>query len=254
MSSEIPETVALGKKAYVADPKTLKMAHFMLPEISVPSSYSVDAHRKPFPSNLWGNDHYGDCVFATRANQQLRFERIEQRRTIPLTDQTVIDEYLRRTSGKDEGYVMLYANREWRNEGWKIGVRNYNIFAYGELEPHNHEQLRQGIYVLAGIQFGFSLPVAIQRQQNWIYNGETGGEWEPGSWGGHAVYGLAYDQQGVTVKTWGYNCKVNWNFIDKYADESWAVVDNADSWRIKQTIDVKSLSEKLGQISSYVNQ
>lgn len=251
---KIPVDVALGKNEHVADPKTLKLATFFLPDISIPPSFGVDVGKLPFPTNMWGNDEYGDCVFACRANQQLRFERVEQRRTIPMTDQLVIDEYLKRTHGQDVGYVMLYANREWRKEGWKIGIRNYNIFAYGELEPHDHKQLRTALYLLNGIQFGLALPVAVQGKSAWNYNGETGGDWEPGSWGGHAVYVTGYDAHGMTILTWGYKVKLNWAFIDKYCDEAWAIVDNADSWKIKQVIDVNKLSTELKQITSHVDQ
>lgn len=252
--------VRLGKLEYVFDPHTLKMARFISDEITAPPTFNVDKGKKPFPTNMWGNNAWGDCVLATRANEQLRFERIEQRRTIPMTDQIVIDKYKEMTGSqspgdaRDQGLVMLYANRDWRKAGWKVGTRNYNIYAYGELDPHNHEQLRQACFALAGLQFGFALPVGIQGKQGWIYNGETGGEWEPGSWGGHAVYCLGYDQNGMTIMTWGYKCKVNWAFIDKYADEAWAIVDNADAWRIKQTVDVAKLSAALSQITSHVDE
>lgn len=256
----MPTEFRLGKKPYVPDERTLQMATFVRADISAPPSFSVDQHRKPFPNRMWGNDTYGDCVFAGRANQQLRLERIEQRKTIPLKDDDVINLYKRLTGcvspgdAHDEGFVILYAMRQWKNEGWKIGARGYTIHAYGELSPQNHDQLRMGCYALAGIQFGFNLPWAMRGKKEWVYNGETGGEWEPGSWGGHCVYGLGYGASGFIVKTWGMDVKVNWDFIDKYADEAWAVVDMADSWRVKQTIDVEKLDAQLHSISPSVDQ
>lgn len=250
----------LGKKAYEHNPKTLKLAEFMLPAISVPPSFDIDAHRNPFPTDLWGNDAFGDCVFADRANAQLRLERIEQRKTIPITNEIVINEYKKRTGcvspgdANDSGYVILQAMREWRKEGWSIGARNYNIFAYGELDPKNHQQLKEGAYLLGGVHFGFALPRAMQGKTAWNYNGETGPDWEPYSWGGHCVYGKGYNASGMLVKTWGMDVKVNWAFIDKYCDEAWAVVDNADSWRIKQTVDVSALASQLGKITTHVDQ
>jgi hypothetical protein len=253
--------VKLGKLDYVHDPKTLKLAAFVKADaIAVPPTFNFDSGKKPFPNNMWGNDAYGNCVFAARANSQVRLERLEQRKTILTTDEPVIAEYKLLTGcvspgdANDTGYVILYAMRQWRKDGWKIGARNYTVYAYGELDPVNHLQLKQGIFALAGVHFGFGLPKAVAGASQWHYNGETGPEWEVGSWGGHCVYGFAYDAHGITVKTWGENVHVNWAFIDKYSDEAWSVVDSADSWRIKQTVDVNALSARLGQITTTVDQ
>jgi hypothetical protein len=86
----------------------------------------------------------------------------------------------------------------------------------------------------------------------WDYNGEKGPSWQPGSWGGHAVYGFGYDGDSITIKTWAMNVRVTNNFIDRYCDEAWGIVDALDSWRTRQTIDVAKLTEELQQISSHV--
>lgn len=256
----MPRTdVKLGKLEYVHDPKSLKMATFFQADISVPPSFDVYANRAPFPHLLFGNDAYGDCVIAGRANMQLVLERIEQRRTIGITDQDAIKEYKAVTGcvspgdSKDTGLVMLYANRRWRNHGWQAAGRNYKIYAYGELTPTNHQQLKEACYLLSGIQFGFALPLGVRGKSAWVYNGETGPEWEPGSWGGHCVYGHGYNANGMTVRTWGEDVPVNWEFIDRFCDEAWAVVDSADPWRIQKTIDVQKLQAELRNIGAAVN-
>lgn len=253
----------LGKLEYKHDPLTLTMARFLLPEIHLPKAYDHDKGRRPFPLNMWGNDEWGDCVVAGEANHLLRLERAEQRRTISLTNQDVIDRYKGLTGAvspgdaNDVGLVILEAMRNWRNTGWQVGKRNYSIDAYGELDTNDPEQLRMAIYVLHGVHLGFWLPLAARRMTQegiWDYSGQTGPEWEPGSWGGHLVYSKAFTTSTLEVLTWEMKVRVTNDFIRKYADEAWAVVDSFDSWRVKQTIDVAALVKALQQISGHVNQ
>lgn len=262
--------VRLGKQGYVHDDRTVMLARFAKAGIWVPDKYDFDKGRAKFPVRMWGNNAWGDCVIAGRCNHLLRLERIEQRRTIALYDDDAVNEYKRMTGAEqpedanDTGLVVLDAMREWKNTGMPTdgrkgirAARNFTIAAYGELEPQDHQQLKMGVYAMHGIHMGFWLPVAAQRMTGngvWDYNGEAGGEWQPGSWGGHLVYSKAYDKDGVEILTWGQKVKVTWNFIDKYCDEAWAVVDSFDTWRTKQIIDVAALIKKLTEITSHVNQ
>ena len=257
------ENMRLGKLEYKHDNRTLALAPMLSTEIRVPEIYNFDKNRAPFPDHMWGNDEYGDCVIAARANQTLRIERVEQRRTLYMVDDDAISEYKKLTGcvspgdPNDTGLVMLYAMRDWRNDGWTMTQKpghHYNIAAYGEIDPMNPDEVRASIYMLVGIQFGLALPLATRKMgTTWDYNGETGPEWQPGSWGGHAVYGFGYDPETITIKTWGENVTVTNTFIEKYCDEAWGVVDALDSWRTKQTIDVDKLLSELKQISSHVD-
>lgn len=269
--SKIPKIheLKLGKNEHRHDNRTLMLANFFLPDIRVPSKFDFDKGRAAFPLRMWGNDAYGDCVIADRCNAILRLERIEQRRTIALYDEDAVTEYKKLTGCQspgdenDSGLVILDAMREWKNTGLatdgRAGIRSprsYTIAAYGELDPHDGKQLRMATYVLHGIHFGFWLPRAAQGMTNagvWDYNGETGDDWEPGSWGGHCVFSKAFDENSMEVLTWAMKVKVTDSFIKKYCDECWAVVDSLDSWRTKQTIDVTKLTEQLHSITSKVN-
>jgi hypothetical protein len=256
----------LGKLPYEHDERTLSLARYVLPEIRVPGRFDFDRHRKPLPNRMWGNDKWGCCVVAGEANQLLRFERIEQRGTILLTDSDVIDRY-KALSGavapgdtRDTGLVILQAMKDWRANGFpvvtKTGVRHYKIIAYGELEPNDHAQMRMGLYVLHGVHIGLWLPRAAQTMAQegvWHYEGQSGPEWEPGGWGGHLVYSKAYDEGGYEILTWGGALRASNEFVAKYADEAWACVDSLDDWRVKQTIDVDALVAHLQQITSKVN-
>jgi len=165
----------------------------------------------------------------------------------------VVDKYFQLTGGQDVGLNMLDTNRDWRTNGWNIPVsgktRNYKIEAFGELYVKNPKQLRQGIYLMHGIQLGLSLPVSAQAQTNQGYwDVTTGPGSEPGSWGGHAVYATAYDFSNIYVYSWGMKIRVTDAFIAKYADEAWVAVDSMDKWR--EALDVPALKKILHDIGA----
>lgn len=250
----------LGKQEYKFDERTVKLARFMDTAQTAPKKYNFDKGRRAFPLRVWGNDAYGDCVFAAQMNELLRVERIETRHTLPSTDDDVIKTYKTLTGcrapddANDQGYVMLDAFNFWRQTGWTVGEANdrqYTISAFGELEPGDIEQLRLGCYLLHGVQFGFSLPRSAQAQTRQGYwDVSTGPGSEPGSWGGHAVYSPQYDQEGFIVKTWGMNVKVSNAFIERYCDEVWCIVDSIDRWRKHSALDIPKLEAYLDEIGA----
>lgn len=252
--------VQLGKAQYVHDERSLMMAKFVLPAVHTPERFDFDHDRYPFANPMWGNDHYGDCVIATESAHILRLQRIESRRTPKVFSSDAIARYLKLTGGQDNGLEIIMAMRDWHNSGYDTAYknRNYKIAAYGELDPEDGLQLRTSCYLLHGIHFGFWLPTAAQamtRNGIWDYQGQTGPEWQPGSWGGHCVYSKKFDPDSMSVLTWGREVQVSNSFIQKYADEAWAVVDSLDPWRKSDMIlDVSRLEKELAQITSKVNQ
>lgn len=250
----------LGKQDHQHDDKTLMMANFI--EVPVlPTKYDFEKHRAKFPARMWGNDAYGDCVIAAQANHLLRMERVEQRRTIALSDNDAITRYKEMTGCQepgdenDTGLVMLSAFSDWRNSGFdRTAEKPYHTFkiaAYGELDPLDDHQLRAAIYLLKGIHFGFALPITAQDQTDqgkWdVVNGPGS---EAGSWGGHAVFSDKYDEDGIYVWTWEREIYVTNAFIHKYCDEAWAVVDDFDAWRSSDHLDVKGMIGKLHDIGA----
>lgn len=262
----VPER-RLGKAEHKADERTLMLARYMA-DISIRPTFNFDKGRAAIPLRPWGNNDYGNCVEAAKANAILRLERVEQRRTLPIVDNTVIWWYQRESirqfgppapmypgDARDQGLFMLNAFSSWRHEGREIQVgknlRTFKIAAYGELDPNDTHQLRQAIYLLYGIHMGFWLPRAAARMPKvWDYKGETGPEWEPGSWGGHAVFSKRYDTDGIHVLTWGEEILITDAFVKRYCDEAWAVVDQLDVWRATRAFDVDAMLARLREVGA----
>ncbi len=252
----------LGKQFYIHDQRTLQLASFMKSGLPVPSRYDFDQRRRPFPNNVWGNDRWGDCVVAARANHFLRWERVEHRTTLPLEDEHVIETY-KRLSGaqapgdsKDKGLVMLEAMRDWFN-GWPLSFDkdhsdNYKIAAYGSLFG-SLEGIKAAVRYLSGCQLGIWLPrTAIsQTKPDGMWDVVPGGDSSAsGSWGGHAVYCYGFTPDYLKIWTWGFRMKVSNSFWYTYGDEAWAVVDDLDSHSTSRWLNVPALRRRLSEITS----
>lgn len=260
----------LGKQEAKYDQRTMSLANFMAPPV-VPSSFDFDKTRAAFPLFPWGNNEWGNCVKVGQANQLVRLERLEQRRTLKLTEELVVEAYkdeAQREFGNrpiqagdpwDNGLFVLDNLKNWRAIGWPLDftkkpndTRTYNIAAFGELIPTDYEQIKAAIYLLHGVQIGLWLPKGVQGNYTyWDYPASNGDDkWQPGSWGGHLVYAKAYDGDDIEILTWGMKVRVSREFIAKYSDEAYAVVDNFDNWRKSKTLDVEAMIEYLRSIGA----
>jgi hypothetical protein len=253
-----PNKVRLGKKPYKHDSRTLSITEFVSPDIVTPAKFDFDKGRAEFPLTLLGNEKWQSSVIVSEANQLVRLARIEERRTLEISSRVVTNRYKKLSGSRvagdqlDAGISVLDSMKDWRTgEGWKIGDYTHRIFAFGELDPQDFDLLRRGIFALHGIHLGFWLPKAVLFMESyWDYNGEKGDDWKPGSWGGQLAYAKAYGLTGIEILAWGQKFRVSDNFIDRYCDEAWAVIDSLEYWRVKQIIDVERLSLALEQAAA----
>jgi hypothetical protein len=189
---------------------------------------------------------------------------VETRYSPPITDEYVVELYKKLTGTEqpgdehDQGLVVLYALRDWR-AGWSLTfprrrARVYKISAFGELDPHDGDQLRAANYLLHGIQFGLWLPLTardqLERGEPWDVVENGGDRSQPGSWGGHLVYSKRYDEDGHHSLTWGMEFLMTDRFIAKYCDECWAVVDDLSYWQQRREIHFTTMRQHLIDIGA----
>lgn len=247
------KNMKLGKLEHKEDERTLRVSQFLAADVQVPVSYDFDYKRTAFPGGPMGNLTWGNCVIVGRANQLMRLERSESRRNPRINEAMAVTKYKQLTGAvspgdrSDRGLVVLDALRDWRKNGWDIGAHNYNIAAFGFLEPRNQWLLRASCYLFTGIQLGIWLPISAQAQTRQGYWDVTEGPGsEHGSWGGHLVTAFRYDADNFYVKTWGQDVRVTNNFINKYADEAWSVIDNLNIWsKSKRILNVEGMIQRL---------
>ena len=73
----------------------------------------------------------------------------------------------------------------------------------------------------------------------------------PGSWGGHAVNVVAYDDRTLTVVTWGRLQEMTWAFWERYVDESYAIIspDFLDAGKAPNGFDLAALRRDLALVT-----
>lgn len=250
--------VKLGKKPVKKDDRNIQLKSILkkvLPPI--PDKFDLDQSYQPayqIPTPMFGNDQWGCCVIAGRAHQTLRFEVFEQSQVLPITTDEVLKQYWKEGKANcfnprpDRGLVMLYSLRDWRSNGWAVGMHKYNIYAFAQVHPTDMGECKAGIYLLNGLNIGLNLPVSAQNQSVWDVTSGPGAE--AGSWGGHCVYVPSYDTQGLTCVTWGYKQKMTWSFFWRYCDEAYAIVDNKNAFTPNSPVDIDKLNGYLKDIDN----
>jgi hypothetical protein len=132
----------LGKAPAKKDKRNFKMAALLKKIPKVPREWDFDTadNKYHIPLPMFGNDVYGDCVIAGRAHQTLRFEVVEQRKVIGMTEKDVLREYWKEEGGSgpnyDQGLVVLDSLNLWRKNGWKPSI------AHTPFTP-SHRSIRQ---------------------------------------------------------------------------------------------------------------
>ena len=118
-----------------------------------------------------------------------------------------------------------------------------------DLVAHGRLPLRRAVHRPA------AAAVRAATRTSWDWIGRLDGPDAPGSWGGHAVDVVGYDEGGLTVVTWGALQRLTWAFWDRYCDEAWCVLspDFLTEGRSPQGFDVDALRHDLELVTAGVS-
>jgi hypothetical protein len=248
--------VKLGKLPARHDPRTLQLAKYLKTDKLPEPPKSEDFSKKVAGWPMMKNDTVGDCTCAAAGHMIEQWTTYANKPFTP-TDTQVIDAYSAitgynpKTGAHDNGANMLDVLNYWR----KTGIAGRKIVGYVALEPKNQRDIEDAIMLFGNVYLGVALPLSAQRQTVWaVPPGGATGTGAPGSWGGHAVPVVQYDQRGLTVVTWGQLKRMTWSFLDTYCDEAFAVL--SDDWINDKTklspdqFDVAALQQDLAELDS----
>ncbi len=242
----------LGKLPAKIDKRTIRLSSILKPKKlpELPPAYDLDYVLGVDDNFMYANDEFGCCVISARAHQTLRFEAFETGTQPFISDNEVVSQYLKESGGEDKGLYLLDSLKSWRNEGWKVGDKTYNIYAFASVNWRNHTEVKHCIHLLGGLNFGM---MVYQRDMEQF---DTGQDWELRAYsgmplGGHAVYSYAYgyNDDGLMCMTWGKRQRMSWDFFDVRLDECFGIVDNRNDWLEDSPIDVKLLDSYLQQVT-----
>jgi hypothetical protein len=252
-----PTTFKLGKKPARPNAVAFRLATFQTGEITlppVPRSFGTQAPAKPW--GMYGNDQYGDCVWAGAAHEHRVFRLRDSGADIPFTSTQVLADYAAATGfskddpGSDQGTDMEEAAKYRRKTGIRgpKGTR-HKIGAYLALNPQNLAQLKQAAWLYGAVGVGIRFPDTAMQQFN------AGQPWSvaPGArlQGGHYVPLVGFDGTHFLVVTWGRLQKVDHAFLYKYADEALVYVseDLLGADKVSpQGLNVTQLQQELARL------
>jgi hypothetical protein len=213
-----------GKLEKTIDNRNLLFKNYINPTLVPASSYSNTAivYKKlgiSNPSKLFpmdGNDNYGDCVICMCVHGQTTWNGLIGKKKI-MSSKSVIKTYLKLTGGEDTGLSELDTLKHWHN----TAINGEKILVFVEINPKNHDHIKLAIELFGGIMLGMNV------QKNTIVDFDNGITWTPGKLilnEGHAIFGIDYDENTISVLTWGGIQKGTYDWVDCAIDEAYGVM------------------------------
>ena len=219
-------SLKLGKKPHRHDPRRLMLAKYMASDLpSAPGAYT-DLLVNLGPLGMMENDRLGDCTCAAVGHMIQAWTADVTKTPCVISDADVLAlyegacGYNPANPATDQGGFEPDVLNYWRANG----VAGHKILAYADADPQNLTEVQQAAWLFGGLYLGIALPISAQSQVGGIWDVVAGPNAAPGSWGGHAVPVVAYDQDGPTIVTWGALQKMTWAFFKAYCDEAHAVL------------------------------
>jgi hypothetical protein len=214
----------LGKLPVRTDVRTLRLARYLDPAKLPPPPAALDLTANVSTWPMYGNDRTGDCTIAAAGHMIEAWTAAGRGTAVEISEAAVLAAFDRvktvDPATGEAGAVELDVLRYWR----KQGIGGHTIGAYARVALHDHTLVRTGAWLFGGLYLGLALPLSAQTQQTWDWTGSLAGDAMPGSWGGHAVDVVGFDEAGLTVVTWGALTRMTWSFWDHYCEEGYCIV------------------------------
>ena len=241
-----------GKHPPQVDYRTLRFRSYLTAAIAAPPP-SVNVLDRVYknlkttdPTTLFpmdGNDTLGDCTIAALAHAITTYRGLISSTKVILPKAAVVKLYMHLTGGVDSGLNELDVLNYWRQNA----VSGDEILAFTSIDPKNHTHVQLAIQLFGGVYLGF------QVQQNCIQEFDAHQPWTPGPLtnDGHAVFATGYDQNGVTVLTWGNTQQATWAWWDECVDEAYAILPpEAKQDGFAPGFNIAQLQSDLGDVAS----
>lgn len=221
----------LGKKAVKHDIRTLKLSKYMgclpahvLPPVKPSVNYATAVSMWP----MYFNDIIGDCTCATAGHMIQCWTANAMGSVHTLTDDDItgtysaISGYNPVDGSNDNGAIVLDVLNYWK----KTGISDHKIGAYALVNIHNDDEVKSAIDIFGGAYLGVQLPQTAQGQEIWDIKDLWSQDSVKGTWGGHAINAVGYDDRGVIFISWGKVMRMTWTFWHAYVDEVYAIISN----------------------------
>ena len=224
VTTPLAAQVKLGKLSARVDPRTLSLARYVDREVlpAPPPSFDLSVRVPEWP--MYANDRLGDCTTAAAGHMIEAWTAAAAGSVVEVPEAAVLAAFdavkiVDPVTG-EEGAVELDVLKLWRS----AGIGGHRIGAFARVARDDRDLVATGAWLFGGLYIGLQLPLRAADQDVWDWTGRLDGPDAPGSWGGHAVDVVAYDEGGLTVVTWGALKRMTWAFWGRYCDEAWCVL------------------------------
>jgi len=241
-----------GKHPPKVDYRTLRFKTYLTSALAPPPP-SVNVLQRVYdklgttnPATLFpmdGNDTLGDCTIAALAHADTIYHGLVKAPAKIMHQKAVVKLYEHLTGGVDSGLNELDVLNYWQSNA----VSGDKILAFTAIDVKNHTHIEQAIQLFGGVYLGF------QVQQNCVQEFDAHQPWTPGPLTneGHAVFAVAYDQNGVTVLTWGNTQLGTWAWWDECVDEAYAILPpEAKNPNFAPGFDIAQLQTDLAAVAN----
>lgn len=243
-----------GKLAVRVDNRTLNILKYIdyAKLTDIPVTYNWGEVKK----TGWGqlqNKKLNNCTCAA-AGHMIKCWTANATLEYNVTDKEIIAAYILltgynpKTGENDIGACAFDALKFWR----KTGIAGHKIKAYATVDSKDRKAIKSSIFLFGGLYIGIQLPISIAGKHIWnLLPGDLTGDNAVGSYGGHAINALAYDEHYITCVSWGKKIKMTWDFFDAYADEVYAIIteDFFDGSKTPSGLDMNALKFELNKIT-----
>ena len=174
------------------------------------------------------NDKLGDCTCAAVGHAIQTWTSLTEPDEVVVSDDDIISLYAKSCGYvpgdplSDNGGVASDVLKYW----YQNPVDGHSLSGFASIRPGNRASIRDAIYLFGVCYIGVQLPLMAQYQDVWNVSPDATlkGDDAVGSWGGHAIPIVAYDQDTLTCITWGAFKKMSWNWLDAYCDEAYGLL------------------------------
>ncbi len=198
-----------------------------------PLPVSVEWGRKVSTWPMYGNDSMGDCTCAA-VGHIIQEETSEESTEVRVPESAILRAYEAvsgydpTTGANDNGATCEDVLKYWQ----QTGFAGHKLFAYMGCNVGDVAHVKASIDLFGAAYIGIALPMFAQNlthRGNYWYltpGWDTTADGQPGSWGGHCVPIVGYDDKWLRFISWGMEMFMSWKFFANYADESFATLSN----------------------------
>lgn len=219
-----------------ADRPRLKLANFLTGEPTYPAAPAlVDYMSKVDSWPMYGNDQWGDCVWAMIGHIIEAATLYATGKVVKVTTEALLEGYAAVTgfdpnagppgnNPTDQGTVIQDALDWWR----KVGVRmpdgtRHKILAFAEVDHSNEAECDAALNLFGHLGLGINFPSTAMDQF------DAGQAWDvvkgARNEGGHAINeGVSRTGGNDDVATWARRQQMTRRFRARYVEEAWVVI------------------------------